>query len=488
MQSRFKMYPQYEEFRIWDEFLEKWPVERVENMTLEQYTNRNKSDSFTYWLESKTDEIVSIWGGSSYKFGIFIRDPNAEKKDLKSSQKSDGIYGWYTKYGNTALEAFENVKILILEVIYAAIKGEFYKIDDIDLGHAYKWKIAFMYSEPGQLPGIVSRQVLKYISEKYSCFGDKTSMILQCLMNKKPEEVDFWAFTSLLWKIWEDKDREETQIKPEGNNVDFKNLNVKNIITYGPPGVGKTHNTNKLIRLIEDGKSDQQIFKTIKRNERNELTDVSDIEERIKFITFHQSFGYEDFIEGFRPNEEGEIELSDGVFKEICESAENDRDNNYYLVVDEINRGNISKIFGELITLIEEDKRDCYEVTLPYSKEPFKVPSNLYIIGTMNSTDKSIALIDVALRRRFTFVKMEPNAELIEDRKARNLFIRLNEYLKERLGEDYRIGHSYFMQVQNDSDLKFVVEYKIKPLLEEYFYGDDVGRKRAMDILDQRSE
>ena len=389
------------------------------------------------------------------------------------------------------------------------------------------------------------------------------------------------------------------------NNMSRKNtMNIKNIILYGAPGVGKTHNTNKLIRLIEDGKSDKEIFEVIKDNENSATVDISDIKERVKFVTFHQSFGYEDFIEGFRPNEDGAIELVDGIFKNICMLAEknlkdsnksaieieqnldllsifknyvnykieeaepiklkkggefyltkfendklffnttkdsnhfqdfvltfddfqkiynadiekktlqdisdiletnsiqqkyayilaiykdfinkkdkfsNDNKNkdnitkkeNYYLVIDEINRGNISKIFGELITLIEEDKRDVLEVTLPYSKKPFRVPSNLYIIGTMNSTDKSIALIDIALRRRFTFLKMEPNADLINDEKAREIFEELNKQIEKDLGKDYQLGHSYFMKIQNSDDLKFVLDYKIIPLLEEYYYGDD---------------
>ncbi len=381
---------------------------------------------------------------------------------------------------------------------------------------------------------------------------------------------------------------------------------IKNIILYGSPGVGKTHNTNKLIRLIEDGKSDKEIFETIQANTYSGHADISDIKERVKFVTFHQSFGYEDFIEGFRPNEGGTIELVDGIFKKISftaqknledstkekgldaeallndfarhveeqESFEIDKNlhiqvnkksdgelrsfvtrgrvkdqsltkeiilrdlddylsgkiaryqdikpayesrstyhgnapyyyklytkikefmgsknqynvqkiiqQNYYLVIDEINRGNISKIFGELITLIEEDKRNTLEVTLPYSKKPFKIPSNLYIIGTMNSTDKSIALIDIALRRRFTFLKMEPNAELIKYQNARNIFETINEKIRETLGDDYQIGHSYFMPIESDEDLAFVLQYKIIPLLEEYYYGDKNGLEEVEEIV-----
>eukprot|EP01022_Parablepharisma_sp_SALTPOND_P036042 TRINITY_DN9743_c0_g3_i1.p1 TRINITY_DN9743_c0_g3~~TRINITY_DN9743_c0_g3_i1.p1 ORF type:complete len:187 (-),score=18.73 TRINITY_DN9743_c0_g3_i1:619-1158(-) len=161
---------------------------------------------------------------------------------------------------------------------------------------------------------------------------------------------------------------------------------------------------------------------------------------------------------------------------------------NFYLIIDEINRGNISKIFGELITLIEEDKRDSYEVILPYSKDPFKIPSNLYIIGTMNSTDKSIALIDIALRRRFTFLKMKPNVDLIQLQKAKELFSALNNQIKEDLGDDFQLGHSYFMKIASDKELEFTLEYKIKPLLEEYYYGnkeryEEILKKVTLDSL-----
>ena len=259
---------------------------------------------------------------------------------------------------------------------------------------------------------------------------------------------------------------------------------IKNIILYGPPGVGKTHNYQRLISLIEEDKNLKEIFEIIKRNDKVELNNETykniENEGRVKFLTFHQSYSYEDFIEGYRPNEEGKIELQDGIFKKFCIEASKNKDKKYYLIIDEINRGNISKIFGELITLIEEDKRDNYEVILPYSKKPFKIPSNIFIIGTLNSTDKSIATIDIALRRRFTFIKMLPNPKLANP-KAKKLMEKLNEFIKNNLSEDYQIGHSYFMR--DDLDLEFVIEYKIKPLIEEYFYGDDEKIEEAMKII-----
>lgn len=261
---------------------------------------------------------------------------------------------------------------------------------------------------------------------------------------------------------------------------------IKNILLYGVPGVGKTHNINKLISLVEDGLNQYDIFEEIEKNTRHINGEKNLLpNERIRFVTFHQNFGYEDFIEGFRPNENGDIKLQEGIFKSICEDAKENRDENFYLVIDEINRGNISKIFGELITLIEEDKRDAIEVMLPYSKKLFTIPSNVFIIGTMNSTDKSIALIDIALRRRFTFVKMKPNGELINHSESRELLKVLNQKITEKLGEDYQIGHSYFMKIENDADFSFVIKYKIKPLLEEYFYGDTDGLNDVLSLLEQ---
>ncbi|WP_324171369.1 McrB family protein [Sulfurimonas sp.] len=265
-------------------------------------------------------------------------------------------------------------------------------------------------------------------------------------------------------------------------------INIENIILYGAPGVGKTHNYQRLIAMIEDGRSQKEIFDIISKNEKvehdSEIFKTIKDEKRVEFVTFHQSYSYEDFIEGFRPNNNG-IKLEDGVFKNLVNKALEKSDKNFYIVIDEINRGNISKIFGELITLIEEDKRDIYEVTLPYSKENFSVPSNLYIIATMNSTDKSIATVDIALRRRFTFLKMKPNLELVKNTDAKELMEKLNEFIgcKENLGEDYMLGHSYFMKVQNSEDLEFVKEYKIKPLLEEYFYADDDKLPKVLAML-----
>jgi len=209
---------------------------------------------------------------------------------------------------------------------------------------------------------------------------------------------------------------------------------------------------------------------------------------RYEIVTFHQSYSYEEFVEGLRPviDEDGvtiRYEVRPGVFRRICERAEQDPNNPYAIFIDEINRGNISRIFGELITLIEPDKRlgqlNEIKVKLPYSRIEFGVPSNVHIIGTMNSVDRSIALVDMALRRRFEFVNIRPNETLIDPEvidgvNIRRVFRNLNEKISAILGSEYQIGHSYFMgdRVANVHALKATWFGSILPLLQEYFFDD----------------
>lgn len=199
---------------------------------------------------------------------------------------------------------------------------------------------------------------------------------------------------------------------------------------------------------------------------------------RIVFTTFHQSYGYEDFIQGLRPDtssEKMEFKPVDGVFKKIADTAMKDENNDYVIIIDEINRANISKVFGELITLIEEDKRwgevNAIRVTLP-SGESFAVPNNLYIVGTMNSADKSISLIDTALRRRFDFIEVTPNYDTIADTTLRTVLEKLNKGLADELDStDLLIGHSYFIG-KAVGDLCDIMNKAIIPLLYEYFYDN----------------
>lgn len=362
---------------------------------------------------------------------------------------------------------------------------------------------------------------------------------------------------------------------------DKKNMNSqpRNQILYGPPGTGKTYNTiikamdiinPKLVQRDKDGNVEK--YDTLK-----EKFDELKQQGQIEFVTFHQSYSYEEFVEGIKPDLESnelKYKLEDGIFKKICNSAKiniegdfekiysqfieeidenhefktqkgsfkirvNDNDGltirtgdnfeketcgtitkeqiknqtftsigrkqkleaitkylkekyglifsasntvkPHILIIDEINRGDVSKIFGELITLIEEDKRIGKEhqmtVTLPYSREPFGVPNNLYIIGTMNTADRSIALLDTALRRRFDFEEMMPKPELLRGKDIEGvdlelLLTKINDRIKNEYDRDHQIGHSYLMEVENKEQLERAYKNRILPLLNEYFYND----------------
>lgn len=253
----------------------------------------------------------------------------------------------------------------------------------------------------------------------------------------------------------------------------------KNIILEGAPGVGKTFMAKRLAYSII-GKKDKS---------------------KVELIQFHQSYSYEDFIEGYRPTESG-FELQRGIFYKLSKKALNDPNNNYYLIIDEINRGNLSKIFGELLMLIESDKRGD-GLKLAYSEEEFSVPSNLYIIGLMNTADRSLALIDYALRRRFSFIRIEPAFESEKFNKAFKdkfdqdydkvikLIIEINEAIKndKSLGDGFKIGHSYFCpnlkdRKGNKKDIIDIINFEIKPLLEEYWYDDEDSLIRWENALD----
>lgn len=244
--------------------------------------------------------------------------------------------------------------------------------------------------------------------------------------------------------------------------------------------------TDSLWQLVGDWKNELDDLVKAVALIRND--DAVEVEKYYSVVTFHQSYSYEEFVEGIRPERSPDgsgisYQVKDGVFKLICQRAEANPDNNYALFIDEINRGNISKIFGELITLIEPDKRKGAEhevsVTLPYSGKQFSVPKNLYIIGTMNSVDRSIALVDMALRRRFNFVSIKPNPELInppiiETVNIRSIFEKLNSKIAVILGSEYQIGHSYFMgeRANSLSALKRTWFGSVLPLLQEYLFDD----------------
>ncbi|WP_022669796.1 McrB family protein [Hippea alviniae] len=402
--------------------------------------------------------------------------------------------------------------------------------------------------------------------------------------------------------------REENLVEINDNQYN-QHINPLNQILYGPPGTGKTYSViEKSLQII--AMKDEKLRDFLSQNPSREELQKKFKEYRdngqIEFITFHQNYSYEEFVEGLkaRTDAEGNIfyEIENGIFKEICNKAKKNLDvsqskkmkmsfedvfkrkildkleesekitiplkrkniyiyevtdrsvkfekesgdkshtlsiktlkeiydsedvksritgglepyyrglfdylkegseieineelENFILIIDEINRGNISKIFGELITLVEESKRIGNEeetiVTLPYSKEPFGVPKNLYIIGTMNTADRSIALLDTALRRRFTFIEMMPKPELLRDIKIEGdinlekLLKTINDRIEYLYDRDHTIGHAYFLSIKSFDDLKNIFRNKIIPLLAEYFYDD--WKKIRLVLGDNRKE
>lgn len=251
--------------------------------------------------------------------------------------------------------------------------------------------------------------------------------------------------------------------------------NKKNIILQGAPGVGKTFAARRLAWSMMGEKDDS----------------------RIEFVQFHQNYSYEDFMMGYKPVEDG-FELKYGIFYRFCQKVANQPDKEFFFIIDEINRGNMSKIFGELLMLIEKDYRGT-KMTLAYNGLPFSVPKNLYIIGMMNTADRSLAMIDYALRRRFSFFEIEPgfdsqgfisyqnglNSETLDELISKVKELNRKIAADKSLGRGFCIGHSYFCgrDVCTDEWLHSVVDYDILPMLSEYWFDDENEFQRWENIL-----
>ncbi|EOH2207986.1 McrB family protein [Campylobacter jejuni] len=692
-------------------FQEVWTLEKVKNMTLEEYTNIKKDnpnrDDFTFWIESKLDNLGSIWGGSAFKFGIYRRNDESQKESSSGRLYSQN-YAWIAKYGNNENEAFNNIKEKIIQIIQASQDNNLKAIEKIDFGDAIKWKIAFHYQDVKNIKivNIFSKNVLDLISlnefkeklkiyqihkkllenknlslvkmieniaiplwNKYGMdsqnYIDKMKNLFSEYLNKKKLDkntinkyiqvieniskeflkenlysCDLFSFDQNINKL---NKNEEFKLKnSNGHNmyssalnyyraflidyyeqdifiterVQSEESNMKiiplNQILYGSPGTGKTYHTiDKALEILGENLEN--------RDDKKAKFDEYVKNGQIVFTTFHQSYGYEEFVEGIKPiidndenSQEVKYDVKDGIFKELCDKSlknyilsmqnENEIDldklifefanyinqdflnkgnefplenkvsikkillnfkdeyrsfslggsikspqsltidiikrdylnfknkkilsfkdikpkydsqsdyhgnaiyyfmfynklkefeniqnekfkikkeilKSYIIIIDEINRGNVSKIFGELITLIEPSKRigekEELKVTLPYSGEKFGVPKNVYIIGTMNTADRSITSLDTALRRRFEFIEMMPDVSKLsmdcEGINLQELLKAINTRIEYLLDREKTIGHAFFVSVENLEDLKKVFQNKIIPLLQEYFYND----------------
>ena len=664
---------------IWTDFLERWPVEKVRTMTLEQYHTLNDQSCFVRCLESMTEKLGSIWGGSAFKFGIYQRDPGKEKSG--SAYFTYGKkYAWRTILGKTAEQASNTVKKTIVEIIEAVQSSDLDAIQDIQKNHCLwpivVWKIAFLYQNR-TTPQIIS----VYKHDKLTrALGDdasklSTAELYRRLMARRNGK-NLHEYSEEIWNMTPQGPGASTHKESSTPHTPkSSHLIPLNQILYGPPGTGKTYATvDKALEIFARAElKDVEQSREEKRKRFDEL--VRD--GHIRFVTFHQSFSYEDFVEGIRAStdEDGKINyrVEDGIFKELCSVAssrmerphrqsvnlegrtvwkmslgntqgedasiyeeclqkncllmgyggsvdfsacrtqeeirrkferelprqlqgdslypvqrvelfahkmaigdiviisdgnlkfraigeitgpyravERDEDDYgqcrdvrwlctfspsrpveellyktfsqlvlyrltdavldrqrlarllqveraeekdslpYVLIIDEINRGNVSRIFGELITLVEEShrsclpgsphKRDSISVRLPYSRESFSVPENVYIIGTMNTADRSLTGLDVALRRRFSFTEMLPCPDLLKNKRLRGtdhsldeLLDRMNRRIVMLLDREHCLGHAWFMgldDVVTAEALADVFRNHILPLLEEYFFED----------------
>lgn len=430
-----------------------------------------------YWIyspdrnASKWDEyyekgIMGIgWGDigdlSKYDSKEEMKQAMKEKFDPSKSYKMDALATWQfanvLKPGDIIFVKKGMYKIVgrgIVESGYEYIPNE-----ENDFAHIrkVKWTDKGEWDHPGQAAMKTLTDITRYtdyVEQLSSLFDDEIEEIEE-VEKTYPEYTE----EKFLEEVYMDEDSYYTLVELIREK--------KNVILQGAPGVGKTFAAKRLAYSMIGSKN----------------------QDRVMMVQFHQSYSYEDFIEGLRPSKTGmNFDIKRGAFLEFCDNARDDLDNEYFFIIDEINRGNLSKIFGELFMLIENDKRGN-ELQLLYSGDKFSVPKNVYIIGMMNTADRSLALLDYALRRRFAFYEMKPgfntdgfkayrdNLNNPKFNKLIQCVERLNERIKEddALGEGFCIGHSYFCDKKNvtDKTLSNIVEFELIPLLKEYWFDDN---------------
>ena len=419
----------------------------------------------TSWMECQQKEIMvlgmdDIGDYSQYDSKESLRQELISTYDNSTSRKNQALMAWN----------FAN-KLAINDVIFAKrsntlvgkgiVTGD-YIFDDSRQEYknirTVKWLQIGEWEHPG-----------KSVAKRLTDITPYTDYIEKLITIFTPDELD-------------DVDTQPEVDYPEYSSADFLSdvymseqdyetlVNVlkmkKNIILQGAPGVGKTFTAKRLAYSIIGAKNP----------------------DRVQMIQFHQSYSYEDFIEGYRPTENG-FTIKKGSFYKFCKLAEDDDENDYFFIIDEINRGNLSKIFGELFMLIEKDKRGI-ELQLLYSDENFSVPPNVYIIGMMNTADRSLAMLDYALRRRFSFFTMKPGFntsgfQTYQDSLKSDAFKKLISCIKQlnskiaadiSLGEGFCIGHSYFCGLTAKTatvrTLTSIIEYELIPLLKEYWFDE----------------
>ena len=452
-------------------------IKEQKKIESEDTITEETEDSIRYWIYSpgensyKWDEyykngVMGIGWGEIGDLSLFkskneMRLAITEKVDPTTSNKNAAHATWQfvneMKPGDIVFVKKGMYKL----VGRGVVESEYYYDDTVEDSYKNLRKVNWTHNGEWPHPG---QAVMKTLTDITS-YTDYVKQLNQLFIDDENVTIDEPVIVNV-------KDYSKEKFLSEVYMSDKEYTNVcnllklkKNIILQGAPGVGKTYTAKRLAYSLL------------------EKIDT----ERVQMVQFHQSYSYEDFIEGYRPTE-GSFKLSKGIFYNFCKKAsEDDKENKYYFIIDEINRGNLSKIFGELFMLIESDKRN-QELPLLYSGDKFKVPSNVYIIGLMNTADRSLAMLDYALRRRFAFYTMTPGFQTegfikykdsLNNEKFNKLIYTVEQLNKEiandeSLGEGFEIGHSYFSNIKEITDeiLYNIVEYELIPLLKEYWFDE----------------
>lgn len=473
--------------KVIKQFQEQFPLENLKNLTLEEYDKTGEKNTLCYAIEHGTNAIFRGFLGNNRNKIFFNTVDN----------NYDTIEWLKDKYIDKPIEEiFEEYKKGLYDLV-TNFDPKTYTRGPIgalpEKTNIIRSKLIMLY-RPYELLHIGSlsafKKIFDYFGIDYDNEADSIEMNIKLkkyLEKNIQTDKDIVELSSALWRFYKeviDGDIDSHDDLP----LSFEDIFIedeyiaeivrvmkrkKNIILRGVPGVGKTYCIRTIIKKSFDNLA----------------------EDSIEMVQFHQSYSYEEFVEGLRPQMNGGFDIEKGLFYDIAIRARDNPNYDYFLIIDEINRGNLSKIFGELLLLIENDKRESYSVKMAYSKEEFSVPSNLYIIGTMNTSDKSLTLVDYALRRRFSFFTLKPayktekfNAYLenkmglTKDQvtKINTSMGKINDIITNTLGEDFQIGHSYFIADREDIKdfgiwYEEVIKYEVLPMLEEYYF-DDIDR------------
>ena len=456
------------------------------------------------WQDMQHGNYAAIGWGTIGTLESLVNDSrkiNQIKQDISDKLLADGHYtnqGVRTRKAGEILDFLKSIHkgdtIIAVEgqkvIGIGRVLGDYYFENALPVDAFHRRKVDWLSVEQWRLPDAEGLQTTVWAVKKEVNMLAVEQVIVQhpidVTLQTKPELqnpcVEIMSPYKIEHMINEGVFLEIADIEKIIHRLDSK----KNLILQGAPGVGKTFVAKKLAYVLMGEQADN----------------------RIVTVQFHPSYSYEDFVRGYRPTDEaGKFELIDGSFWSFCDKARHNLDKKYVMLIDEINRGNLSQIFGELFMLLEADKRDEFVTPLYRHKnnqdERFSIPSNVYLIGTMNIADRSLALVDYALRRRFAFVTLEPKYDSgaffrwLENNGADDgLMLKIADRMTElnrrisadrQLGTAYRIGHSFFCNKPSGgcSEQWFneVIETEIIPLLEEYWHDNPEQLKQASDLL-----